>query len=151
MAGRSLACERAASTCDRHVGKRSIERDGRAGRAGFQVIDTDEPGWTEWSDSEAGFVCARTGIPRRPIGVRSRTVPLRVRDRVESGQVLPAFDEIVLDAQLAGNRAYEEYRATGRDTKGRHLGRAAERMGPAIPAGRDGERDRSRQPSHQIQ
>jgi transposase len=28
-----------------------------------------------------------------------------------------------LDAQLAGNQAYEHYRATGRDTKGRHLGR----------------------------
>ena len=23
---------------------------------GFQVVDTDEPGWTEWSDSEDGFV-----------------------------------------------------------------------------------------------
>jgi len=28
-----------------------------------------------------------------------------------------------LDAQLAGNSAYEEYRATGRDSKGRHLSR----------------------------
>ena len=28
-----------------------------------------------------------------------------------------------LDAQLAANQAYEHYRATGRDTKGRHLGR----------------------------
>ncbi len=26
------------------------------GELGFRVIDTDEPGWTEWSDSEAGFV-----------------------------------------------------------------------------------------------
>ena len=25
-------------------------------RRGFQVLDTDEPGWTEWSDQEAGYV-----------------------------------------------------------------------------------------------
>jgi len=23
---------------------------------GFQVVDTDEPGWTEWSDLEDGYV-----------------------------------------------------------------------------------------------
>jgi transposase len=39
-----------------------------------------------------------------------------------------------LDAQLAGNRAYEEYRATGRDTKGRHLGRRPNPwVAPAVP------------------
>lgn len=26
------------------------------GAAGFHVVDTDEPGWTEWSDSEDGYV-----------------------------------------------------------------------------------------------
>ena len=26
------------------------------GRLGFQVVDTDEPGWTEWSDDEGGYV-----------------------------------------------------------------------------------------------
>lgn len=25
-------------------------------RGGFDVVDTDEPGWTEWSDSEDGYV-----------------------------------------------------------------------------------------------
>jgi len=28
----------------------------RLGKLGFQVLDTDHPGWTEWSDSEAGFL-----------------------------------------------------------------------------------------------
>jgi len=26
------------------------------GRLGFQVVDTDEPGWTEWSEDEGGYV-----------------------------------------------------------------------------------------------
>lgn len=26
------------------------------GLLGFQVVDTDEPGWTEWSDHEGGYV-----------------------------------------------------------------------------------------------
>jgi dephospho-CoA kinase len=26
------------------------------GRLGFEVVDTDEPGWTEWSDQEGGYV-----------------------------------------------------------------------------------------------
>ena len=25
-------------------------------RRGFQAVDTDEPGWTEWSDEESGYV-----------------------------------------------------------------------------------------------
>ena len=25
-------------------------------RLGFQVVDTDEPGWTEWPDDEGGYV-----------------------------------------------------------------------------------------------
>ena len=39
-----------------------------------------------------------------------------------------------LDAQLAGNRAYERTRATGRDTKGRHLGRRPNAwVAPTVP------------------
>jgi dephospho-CoA kinase len=26
------------------------------GRLGFQVVDTDEPGWTDWSEHEGGYV-----------------------------------------------------------------------------------------------
>jgi shikimate kinase len=26
------------------------------GKLGFQIVDTDEPGWTEWSDREGGYV-----------------------------------------------------------------------------------------------
>jgi hypothetical protein len=26
------------------------------GRCGFQVVDTDEPGWTEWDDQDDGYV-----------------------------------------------------------------------------------------------
>jgi hypothetical protein len=25
-------------------------------RLGFEVVDTDDPGWTEWSDTEGGYV-----------------------------------------------------------------------------------------------
>jgi transposase len=45
------------------------------------------------------------------------------RDRTERLLLAAERMEDDLDTQLAGNRAYEEYRATGRDTKGRHLGR----------------------------
>jgi hypothetical protein len=45
------------------------------------------------------------------------------RGRVERLLLAAQRMEDDLDAQLAGNRAYEEYRATGRDSKGRHLSR----------------------------
>jgi hypothetical protein len=45
------------------------------------------------------------------------------RDRTERLLLAAQRMEEDLDAQLAGNRAYELYRATGRDTRGRHLGR----------------------------
>jgi len=40
------------------------------------------------------------------------------------------------DAKLAANRAYEEYRATGRDTQGRRLGKRPKPwVAPAVPEG----------------
>jgi hypothetical protein len=48
------------------------------------------------------------------------------------------------DAQIAANRAYEEYRASGRDTQGRKLGRRPKPWtAPEVPGG-SGQRQRSR-------
>jgi hypothetical protein len=56
------------------------------------------------------------------------------RGRVDRLLLVAERMEDDLDAQLAGNRAYEEYRATGRDTKGRHLGRRPNAwVAPVVP------------------
>jgi hypothetical protein len=56
------------------------------------------------------------------------------RGRVERLLLAAQRMEDDLDAQLAGNRAYEHYRATGRDTKGRHLGRRPNAwVAPSVP------------------
>ena len=61
---------------------------------------------------------------RRQLEQRRWQAPdLIPRGRVDRLLLAAERMEDDLDAQLAGNRAYEEYRATGRDTKGRHLGR----------------------------
>lgn len=47
---------------------------------GFHVVDTDEPGWTEWSDQEDGYVWLEepiSGLLARDDGP-SRTCPVRV-------------------------------------------------------------------------
>jgi hypothetical protein len=45
--------------------------------------------------------------------------------------------EVDLDAERAGNEAYEHYRATGRDTQGRRLGRAPNPyQPPEVPGGK---------------
>jgi hypothetical protein len=54
---------------------------------------------------------------------RSQAPDLIPRGRVDRLLLAAERMEDDLDAQLASNRAYEEYRATGRDTTGRHLGR----------------------------
>jgi transposase len=56
------------------------------------------------------------------------------RGRIERLLLAAERMEDDLDAQLSGNRAYEEYRATGRDTKGRHLGRRPNPwVAPSLP------------------
>jgi hypothetical protein len=45
-------------------------------RLGFEVVDTDEPGWTEWSDEEAGYIWREDRIAE--LLTRDREVPLYV-------------------------------------------------------------------------
>jgi predicted ATPase len=57
---------------------------------GFEVVDTDEPGWTEWSDEDGGYIWREDRIAE--VLARDREVPLYViRDRLEPGTVLPAL------------------------------------------------------------
>jgi hypothetical protein len=64
-------------------------------KLGFQVLDTDEPGWTEWSDSEAGFVWREDRIADLLAGEVGPS--LYVSGTVSNqGRFYPRFDEIVL-------------------------------------------------------
>jgi dephospho-CoA kinase len=64
-------------------------------KLGFQVLDTDQPGWTEWSDSEVGFVWREDRIADL---LASEVGPsLYVSGAVSNqGRFYPRFDEIVL-------------------------------------------------------
>ena len=55
------------------------------------------------------------------------------------------------DAQIAANRAYEEYRENGRDTHGPAARSPTEAVGRAGAARRGGERERSRYPADEGQ
>ena len=65
------------------------------GRLGFQVVDTDEPGWTEWSYHEGGYVWREdriTGLLAREDGPS-----LYVSGTVSNqGRFYPRFDAVVL-------------------------------------------------------
>ena len=64
-------------------------------RRGFEVVDTDEPAWTTWSDDEAGYLW-REG-PIAELLARDREVPLYVSGTVSNqGRFYPHFDAIVL-------------------------------------------------------
>src|SRR5690349_14270625 len=64
-------------------------------RRGFQVVDTDEPGWAEWSDPEGGYVWREdriTNLLRREAGPA-----LYVSGTVSNqGRFYDRFDAIVL-------------------------------------------------------
>jgi len=64
-------------------------------KRGFEVVDTDEAGWTEWSDDEGGYVWREDRIAELLARTRERT--LYVSGTV-SNQVrfYPQFDAIVL-------------------------------------------------------
>ena len=62
---------------------------------GFEVVDTDEPGWTEWSDEEAGYIWREDRIAE--LLARDREVPLYVSGTVSNQRrFYPHFDAIVL-------------------------------------------------------
>jgi dephospho-CoA kinase len=62
---------------------------------GFEVVDTDEPGWTEWSHEDGGFVWREDRIAE--LLERERSVPLYVSGTVSNqGRFYPRFDAVVL-------------------------------------------------------
>lgn len=64
-------------------------------RHGFEAVDTDEPGWTEWSDEEAGYVWREDRIAE--LLATERDVPLYVSGTVSNqGRFYRHFDAVVL-------------------------------------------------------
>ena len=62
-------------------------------RRGFEVVDTDEPGWTIWSDDEQGHVWREDRIALR----RAGDVTLYVSGAVSNQRrFYPSFDAVVL-------------------------------------------------------
>ena len=63
-------------------------------RRGFDVVDTDEPGWTEWRDDD-GHVWREDRIDE--VLARDRDAPLFVSGTVSNqGRFYPRFDAVVL-------------------------------------------------------
>jgi broad-specificity NMP kinase len=62
---------------------------------GFEVVDTDEPGWSEWSDEDGGYVWHEERVAELLAQERSRT--LYVSGTVSNqGRFYPRFDAVVL-------------------------------------------------------
>ena len=62
---------------------------------GFDVVDTDEPGWTEWSDAQQGYVWREPRIVELLGG--DRNVALFVSGTVSNqGRFYSSFDAVVL-------------------------------------------------------
>ena len=65
------------------------------GKRGFEVVDTDEPGWTEWSDEDGGYVWREERIAE--LLRRDRDTTLYVSGTVSNqGRFYPQFDAVVL-------------------------------------------------------
>jgi dephospho-CoA kinase len=64
-------------------------------KLGFEAVDTDEGGFTEWSDREAGYVWREDRIAE--LLARDRDVSLYVSGTVSNqGAFYPQFDAVVL-------------------------------------------------------
>jgi dephospho-CoA kinase len=64
-------------------------------RRGFEAVDTDEPGWTEWSSEDDGYVWREDRVA--DLLARSREVTLYVSGTVSNqGRFYPQFDAVVL-------------------------------------------------------
>lgn len=62
---------------------------------GFQVVDTDEPGWTEWSDQDGGYVWREERIAQ--LLAREDGPSLYVSGTVSNqGRFYSRFDAVVL-------------------------------------------------------
>ena len=67
---------------------------------GFDVVDTDEPGWTEWSDAEDGYLWREDRIAE--LLDREPRTTLYVSGTVSNqGRFYPRFDAVVLLAAPA--------------------------------------------------
>jgi shikimate kinase len=65
------------------------------GRLGFQVVDTDEPGWADWSDRDGGYVWREDRI--RELLAREGGSSLYVSGTVSNqGRFYRSFDAVVL-------------------------------------------------------
>ena len=128
-------------------GRREFFRQARERRAA-QDRDADEPTAPESAPAveplalDAEQIVARgqgregwVREARRQLEARRWQAPVPIaRGRTERLLLAAERMEDDLDAQVAGNRAYERYRATGRDTKGRHLGRRPNPwVAPTVP------------------
>jgi dephospho-CoA kinase len=64
-------------------------------RLGFQVVDTDDPGWSMWSDREGGYVWPEDRIAE--LLAREDGPSLYVSGTVSNqGKFYPRFDAVVL-------------------------------------------------------
>jgi dephospho-CoA kinase len=64
-------------------------------RLGFEVVDTDEPGWSEWSESEDGYVWREDRVAE--LLNREGEPDLFVSGTVSNqGRFYPCFDAVVL-------------------------------------------------------
>ncbi len=62
---------------------------------GFAVVDTDEPGWSAWSEDEGGYVWHEDRVA--DLLSEPQTGPLFISGAVSNqGRFYPCFDEIVL-------------------------------------------------------
>jgi broad-specificity NMP kinase len=68
---------------------------GELRRRGYEVVDTDEHGWTEWSEEDGGFVWREDRVAQ--LLARDREGPLYVSGAVSNqGRFYSDFDSIVL-------------------------------------------------------
>jgi dephospho-CoA kinase len=64
-------------------------------RRGYDVVDTDEPGWRQWSDEDGGYVWREERVAE--LLARDREGPLFVSGAVSNqGRFYPDFDAVVL-------------------------------------------------------
>jgi dephospho-CoA kinase len=64
-------------------------------KRGFEVVDTDEPGWTEWCDEDRGYIWREDRIVE--LLARGREMTLYVSGTVSNeGRFYAQFDAVVL-------------------------------------------------------
>src|SRR4051794_30222712 len=102
---------------------------GELEKRGFQVVDTDEPPWSEWSDEDGGYIWREDLIAK--LLARNDGPTLYVSGTVSNqGRFYPQFDAVVLLSAPARvllrrieSRTTNDYgkSADGRDLILRHI------------------------------